>query len=69
MDSTGRLTRHLVAAPRVLTSVSQSELAMASGISLEMLHLLESSGPPESPTMNHKRARSGLRDIRRGYRP
>jgi hypothetical protein len=43
MDSTGRLTRHLVAAPRVLTSVSQSELAMASGISLEMLHLLESA--------------------------
>ena len=44
MNSTGRLTGRLIAAARGLTGVSQSELATASGISLETLRLLESSG-------------------------
>lgn len=44
MDSAGRLTGRLVAAARALTGVGQSELANASGISLETLRLLESSG-------------------------
>ena len=44
MDSQGRLTGRLVAAARVLTGVSQSDLATASGVSLETLRFLESSG-------------------------
>jgi transcriptional regulator with XRE-family HTH domain len=44
MNSTARLTGRLVAAARALTGISQSELAIGSGISLEMLRLLESSG-------------------------
>jgi hypothetical protein len=44
MSSTDRLTGRLVAAGRALTGVSLSELATASGLPLEMLRLLESSG-------------------------
>jgi transcriptional regulator with XRE-family HTH domain len=44
MDSQGRLTGRLVAAARALTGVSQSDLATASGVSLETLRHLESSG-------------------------
>ena len=44
MNSKGRLTGRLVAAGRALTGVSQSELATAAGIPLEMFRLLESSG-------------------------
>jgi transcriptional regulator with XRE-family HTH domain len=44
MNPTGALTGRLVAAARTLTGVSQSELAAASGIPLETLRLLESSG-------------------------
>jgi len=44
MNSTFRLTGRLVAAGRALTGVSQSDLATAAGIPLEMLRLLESSG-------------------------
>ena len=44
MDSKGRLTGRLVAAGRALTGISESELASAAGIPLEMLRLLESSG-------------------------
>ena len=44
MDSTGRLSGRLVAAGRALTGVSQSDLANAAGIALEMLRLLEASG-------------------------
>ena len=44
MHSTSRLTGRLVAAARALTGVSQGELATNSGIPLEMLRLLESSG-------------------------
>jgi transcriptional regulator with XRE-family HTH domain len=43
MNSTARLTGRLVAAARALTGISQSELAIGSGISLEMVRLLESS--------------------------
>jgi hypothetical protein len=44
MSSAGRLTGRLVAAGRALTGISQSDLATAAGIPLEMLVLLESSG-------------------------
>jgi transcriptional regulator with XRE-family HTH domain len=44
VDSQGRLTGRLVAAARALTGVSQRDLATASGISLETLRHLESSG-------------------------
>lgn len=44
MNSTHRLTGRLVAAGRALTGVSQSELATAAGIPLEILRPLESSG-------------------------
>ena len=39
-----RLTGRLIAAGRALTGISQSELASAAGVSVEMLHHLESSG-------------------------
>jgi hypothetical protein len=41
--SPGQVTGRLVAAGRVLTGVSQSELATTAGIPLETLRLLESS--------------------------
>ena len=44
MDSQGRLTGRLVAAARALTGVSPGDLATTSGVSLETLRLLESSG-------------------------
>ena len=44
MSSTRRLTGRLVASARALTGISQSELAAASGIPLEMMPHLESSG-------------------------
>ena len=44
MDSKGRLTGRLVAAGRALTGISESELASAAEIPLEMLRILESSG-------------------------
>lgn len=44
MNSSDRITGRLAAAGRVLTGVSQSELATAAGIPLEMLRHLESNG-------------------------
>ena len=51
MTSTQQLTGRLVAAGRALTGVSQSELASAAGLPLEVFRVLESSGaawiPPD----------------------
>ena len=44
MSSTRRLTGRLVASARALTGISRGELAAASGIPLEMMPHLESSG-------------------------
>jgi hypothetical protein len=44
MNSMVRLTGRMVAAGRALTGISQSELATAARIPLEMLRLIEASG-------------------------
>ena len=59
MKTTMRLTGRLVAAGRALTGVSQSDLANAAGISLDMLQVLESSGAawiPDDPAQTLNRA-------------
>ena len=44
VNSQSRMTGRLVAAARALTGISQSDLAAASGVPLETLRFLESSG-------------------------
>lgn len=44
MNSPSRLTGRVIVAGRMLTGISQSELAGAAGLPLEMLRLLESNG-------------------------
>jgi len=59
MNPMGRLTGRLVAAGRALTGVSQSELATAAKIPLEMLCLWETSGAawiPEDKSQPLRRA-------------
>src|SRR5688500_16582120 len=50
MKSTLPLTGRLVAAGRALTGISQSDLANAAGLPLEVLHVLESSGAAWIPS-------------------
>lgn len=54
MDATVRLTGRLVAAARALTGVSQSDLAISSGVALETLRLLESNGAAWLPDVDSR---------------
>jgi transcriptional regulator with XRE-family HTH domain len=60
MNSTGRLTGRLIAAARVLTGTSQDDLASASGIALETLRLIESSGAAWIPDRESEILRRAL---------
>ena len=65
------LTGRLIAAARALTGISQEELANASGIAPETLHLLELNGAawiPDQPSeaLRHALEKFGVVIIREG---